>query len=142
MNTVTPFKLHSSEQLNEAKMLSDLELVERIVGGDLALYELIMRRYNQRLFRIARSILQDDGEAEDMVQDTWIKAYEKLATFRGPQGFASWLSRIATNMAIMRSRRADWSQPHLTVGNSNPEEPMQLPTSKKYTPEGAAWNGL
>ena len=54
------------------------------MGGDLALYELIMRRYNQRLFRIARSILQDDGEAEDMVQDTWIKAYEKLATFRGP----------------------------------------------------------
>lgn len=84
MNTVTPFKIHSSEQLNEAKMLSDLELVERIVGEDLALYALIMRRYNQRLFRIARSILQDDGEAEDMVQDTWIKAYEKLATFRGP----------------------------------------------------------
>lgn len=67
--------------MNEAQELSDHELVERVLNGEVGLYELIMRRYNQRLFRIARSVLKDDGEAEDIVQDVWIQVYTQLDSF-------------------------------------------------------------
>lgn len=74
--------------MNEAQELSDHELVERVLNGEVGLYELIMRRYNQRLFRIARSVLKDDGEAEDIVQDVWIQVYTQLDSFRGPEHMA------------------------------------------------------
>lgn len=80
-------------------------LVAQVRGGDAAAFELIMRRYNRRLFRIARGILRDDGEAEDCVQETYVRAWFAMAQFRGPAGFAGWLCRIATNEALMRRRR-------------------------------------
>src|SRR5690606_8059968 len=73
--------------------------------GAMAPFELLMRRYNRRLFRIARGILKDDGEAEDAVQETYVCAWFKLGQFRGPAGFAGWLCQIATNEALMRRRR-------------------------------------
>ncbi|PWG61385.1 RNA polymerase sigma factor [Sediminicurvatus halobius] len=85
--------------------LPDERVVARVRAGEVALFELIMRRYNRRLFRIARSILPDDAEAEDAVQDGYIRAYFQLAQFRGPEGFASWLCRIVRNEALMRLRR-------------------------------------
>ncbi len=85
--------------------LPDEDLVAQIRGGDTAAFELIMRRYNRRLFRIARGILRDDGEAEDCVQETYVRAWFAMAQFRGPAGFAGWLCRIATNEALMRRRK-------------------------------------
>lgn len=85
---------------------SDGELVSRVVNGDQRAFEMIMRRYNQRLFRIARSILGEDDEAMDAVQEAYVKAYFQLSQFRGPQGFASWLSRIVTNESMMRIRKS------------------------------------
>jgi RNA polymerase sigma-70 factor, ECF subfamily len=85
--------------------LPDEDLVAQIRGGDTAAFELIMRRYNRRLFRIARGILRDDGEAEDCVQEAYVRAWFAMAQFRGPAGFAGWLCRIATNEALMRRRR-------------------------------------
>lgn len=76
-----------------------------------------MRRYNQRLFRIARGILKDEYEALDVVQETYIKAYYQLHQFRGPDGFAAWLSRIATNEAMMQMRR----NRHVTYTLDDPE---------------------
>jgi len=61
-----------------ASPLSDEEIVLRVQAGDTALYEVLMRRYNQRLFRIARSVVRDDDEAEDVTQDTWVRAYASL----------------------------------------------------------------
>lgn len=92
-------------KLRLVENLPDEHLVAQIRGGDTATFELIMRRYNRRLFRIARGILRDDGEAEDCVQETYIRAWFALAQFRGPAGFAGWLCRIATNEALMRRRR-------------------------------------
>jgi len=92
------------------EQLSDAELVTRIRNGEPALFELIMRRYNRRLFRIARSILGDDAAAEDAMQEAYVTAYFKLGQFRGPEGFAGWLCQIATNHALMQRRRA-----HVTV---------------------------
>jgi RNA polymerase sigma-70 factor, ECF subfamily len=62
-----------------------------VCAGESALYELIMRRYNRRLFRPARSIIANDADAEDVVQDTYVSAFFKLKQFRGPHGFGTWL---------------------------------------------------
>lgn len=85
--------------------LSDAEVVARIRAGEHALFELVMRRYNQRLFRVARGILRNSPEAEDAVQNGYIRAFQSLAQFRGPHGFGAWLSRIVANEALMIIRK-------------------------------------
>jgi RNA polymerase sigma-70 factor (ECF subfamily) len=85
--------------------LSDATVVGRVLAGDSALYELVMRRHNRLLFRVARGIVRDDDEARDVVQAAYVRAYYHLDQFRGPAGFASWLARIATNEALGRTRR-------------------------------------
>jgi RNA polymerase sigma-70 factor (ECF subfamily) len=89
-----------------AQPASDSELAARILAGDDALFELIMRRCNRLLFRLARAIVQDDDEARDVVQAAYIRAYYRLADFRGPNGIKSWLARIVINEANARRRRA------------------------------------
>jgi RNA polymerase sigma-70 factor (ECF subfamily) len=84
--------------------LPDRDLVARVRAGDAAAFELIMRRHNRRLFRLARSILRNDFEAEDVVQATYVQAYAKLDEFVGPHGFPAWLGRIAINEALGRLR--------------------------------------
>ena len=85
--------------------LSDEEVVARVLEGDASLYEILMRRYNQRLFRVARGILADDAEAEDVVQDAWVRAFRELAGFRGEARFATWVTRIACHEALARARK-------------------------------------
>jgi RNA polymerase sigma factor (sigma-70 family) len=84
---------------------SDVELVHAIAADDHAAFERLMRRYNGRLFRIARAILKDDAEAEDAVQDAYLDAYRHIGEFRGQSQVATWLTRIAINQALMRLRR-------------------------------------
>ena len=67
-------------------------------------FERIMRQYNQRLFRVARSILRDDADAEDALQDAYVQAYRKLDDFRGDAELSTWLTRIVINQALMRVR--------------------------------------
>jgi len=97
--------LAQRRDLQLLEQMSDADLASRVCRGDTPLFELIMRRYNRRLFRIARGILGNDAEAEDAVQEAYVCAWSKLAQFRGPEGFASWLCQIATNEALMRRRR-------------------------------------
>jgi RNA polymerase sigma-70 factor (ECF subfamily) len=84
---------------------SDAELAQRIGAGDQRAFELLMRRHNQLLFRTARSILHDDAEAEDVVQDTYLLAYRAIGQFRGDARLSTWLTRIVVNEAIARSRK-------------------------------------
>jgi RNA polymerase sigma-70 factor, ECF subfamily len=84
--------------------LPDALLVSRVRAGDAAAFELIMRRHNRRLFRLARSVLRNGADAEDVVQATYVQAYAKLHEFVGPQGFPAWLGRIALNEALGRAR--------------------------------------
>ena len=92
--------------------LSDEEVVERVLAGDTALYEVVMRRYNTRLYRVARSILKNDGEAEDVMQDAYVKAFQHLSQFARRAKFSTWLTRIAVHEAIARVQEArrfeDW----------------------------------
>lgn len=85
--------------------LSDDEVVERVLAGDTSLFEILMRRYNQRLFRVARGILADDAEAEDVMQEAYMRAFRELATFRGESLFSTWLTRIACYEALARVRK-------------------------------------
>jgi RNA polymerase sigma-70 factor (ECF subfamily) len=84
----------------------DAPLVARVLAGDLAAFELIMRRHNPRLYRVARSILRDASEAEDVVQEAYVRCYEHLAEFRGGARFSTWLTRIALHEALSRRRKA------------------------------------
>src|SRR5688572_31272615 len=85
--------------------LSDADLVQRILSGDMRAMETLMRLHNRMLYRTARAILRDDAEAEDAVQDAYLQAYRKLATFRGESKLSTWLVRITANEALMRRRR-------------------------------------
>jgi RNA polymerase sigma-70 factor (ECF subfamily) len=85
--------------------LADEEVVERVLAGETELFEILMRRYNQRLYRVARAILVDDGEAEDVMQDAYVRAYAHLGQFAGRSRFATWLTRIAVHEALARARR-------------------------------------
>jgi RNA polymerase sigma-70 factor, ECF subfamily len=85
--------------------LRDEEVVARVLGGETALFEILMRRYNQRLYRVARVILREDGEAEDVMQDAYVRAYEHLNQFAGKAAFSTWLTRIAIHEALARKRR-------------------------------------
>lgn len=90
---------------NDVVALPDAVLVDRAKMGDPAAFELIMRRYNQRLYRLTRGILRSGTEAEDVLQETYLRVYEKLADFIGPEGFASWIGKIAINEALGRLRK-------------------------------------
>ena len=84
--------------------LADSELIERIRAGKTALYETLMRRYNQRLYRIARVILRNPEEAEDVVQEAYVRAYTHLDQFAGAAKFSTWLTKIAIHEALARLR--------------------------------------
>jgi len=90
--------------VGSAEEMTDEVVVERVKAGDTALYEIIMRRYNQRLYRVASAILRDAGEAEDVMQDTYVRAFQFLHQFAGDASFSTWLTRIAVNESLRRLR--------------------------------------
>ncbi|HKO71588.1 MAG TPA: RNA polymerase sigma factor [Bradyrhizobium sp.] len=84
---------------------ADAELVKRAIGRDESAIRSIMQANNRRLYRLARGILRNDSEAEDVVQETYVRALTHLEEFRGDSSLATWLSRIAMNEALGRLRR-------------------------------------
>jgi RNA polymerase sigma-70 factor, ECF subfamily len=101
--------------------LADEEVVARVLAGDTALYEVLMRRYNQRLFRIARAMLLDDNEAEDVMQDAYVRAYASLDRFAGRAKFSTWLTKIAIYEASSRLRKRKRIQDF----PASPDQPSQ-----------------
>ncbi len=91
--------------ISELVLLSDNEIVQRVLAGEIEAYEVIMRRHNQRLYRAARAILRSDDEAEDVIQETYVRAYQHLRDFAGEAQLSTWLTRIAVNEALSRLRR-------------------------------------
>jgi RNA polymerase sigma-70 factor (ECF subfamily) len=114
--------------------LADVAIIARVLAGDVALFELIMRRYNRLLFRLARAILRDDEEARDAVQTAYVRAYYHLNQFKGPTGFKSWLARIVVNEANGRLRRAPMLVKH-------DDQILALPDWDADGPERAAITG-
>jgi RNA polymerase sigma-70 factor (ECF subfamily) len=83
----------------------DIALVERVRQGDLAAFEQLMQQYDRKIFRIAQHITQNREDAEDIVQDTFLKAFTKIEQFQGNAKFYTWLVRIAVNESLMRLRK-------------------------------------
>ncbi len=98
MSTIQPIAGDAGEH-------PDLALVERVRAGDLAAYDTLVRKYERQVFRIAQHITQNREDAEDVMQDAFLKAYEKLDQFQGNAKFYTWLVRIAVNESLMRLRK-------------------------------------
>lgn len=118
-----------------AQNLTDEQLVQRVCAGDVALFEMLMRRNNRRLYRTLRSLLRNEAEIEDAMQAVYVLAYSKLGTFRGDAKLDTWLTQIALNEALGRLRR-DRRHPLLSLATvSEPElsahEPAQ-PTPEAH----------
>src|SRR5476651_2542399 len=96
---------HAQAPQTAAVATGDTELVARALARDEAAVRAIMQANNRRLYRIARGILRNDSEAEDVVQETYVRAFTHLEDFRGDSSLATWLARIAMNEALGRLRR-------------------------------------
>ncbi len=117
---------------------TDEEVVARVLQGDTALFEIIMRRYNQRLYRVARAVLRDDAEAEDVMQDAYVRAFQHLDQFEGRAKFSTWLTRIAVHEALARTRRRNRFDDLESIIESAGESMI---TSTEPSPEQQASSG-
>lgn len=116
--------------------ISDTEVVERVLQGEKELYELLMRRHNQKLYRTVRSYLKGETEVEDVMQDTYIKAYEKLPQFRNDSLFSTWLLRIGINTALGKLREGKKFIPTaLLEGALDNNQFLQIPEPSLMNPE-------
>ena len=94
----------SAQMLEQWNTLTDEEIVTRVLAGQTALFEVLMRRCNERVYRVARAIVRDDHEAEDVMQQAYVNAYTHLRQFTASARFSTWLARIAVNEALARLR--------------------------------------
>jgi RNA polymerase sigma-70 factor (ECF subfamily) len=104
----------------------DLTLAQRALAGDGGAFRAIMKRNNQRLYRLARSIIRNDSEAEDIVQEAYVTAFAHLGGFRGDASLATWLSRIVINEALGRVRKLK-SRGDLSGRNDRDVEAQVIP---------------
>lgn len=118
---------------------SDARTLTAVLAGNLDAYESIVRHHNQRLFRIARSIVSDDAEAMDIVQDSFIAAYERLTDLKEPKALAVWLARIVRNTALMRLRKNRRYQFMEEADLENVRE-MSVREPRQTLPEGEVAN--
>jgi RNA polymerase sigma-70 factor (ECF subfamily) len=114
-------------------LASDEDIVRRVLSGEVEAFELVMRRYNRRIYRIVRAILRSDDEAEDVMQEAYTKAYAHLRDFAGRARFSTWLTRIAVHEAFARSRQGRRFE---LVENADME--TQTPRESARTPEQRA----
>lgn len=107
---------------------SDEEIIARVLDGEQALFELLMRRHNQRVYRTVRAILRRDDDCEDVMQQTYINAFLHLGQFQRHARFSTWLTRIAVNEAIQRGRRLGRRpEEHLPDGDAAHVPPASAP---------------
>jgi RNA polymerase sigma-70 factor, ECF subfamily len=99
-----------------SQALPDVEVVRLVIAGETGLFEILMRRYNQRLYRVARAILKDDAEVEDVMQQAYVNAYVHLDQFAERASFSTWLTKIAVHEALARARRRNASGFHGGAG--------------------------
>jgi len=134
MNGMTSLATAASPQQDDAT------LAARVVAGDVAAFELLMRRHNRRLYRLARAMLRDGAEAEDALQDAYLAAYQSLASWRGEASLATWLTRVVSNQCLARLRRQarrDNIVPMVALPALDEPEPAMLAAPDTESPERA-----
>jgi RNA polymerase sigma-70 factor (ECF subfamily) len=113
-------------------MDTDSELIDKIIQGDKRLYEGIIRKYNQRLYRIARSFIKNEDEIEDVMQETYIKAYQHLKQFEGKSQFSTWITRILINQANHSLNKEKRVKNHIVTSS---EDIPDIKPSSEPTPD-------
>ena len=131
-------QLVSAQVLEQWNTLTDEQVVTHVLAGQTALFEVLMRRYNERVYRVARAIVRDDEEAEDVMQQAYCNAYAHLRQFAGKARFSTWLTRIAINESLARVRRRGQYEPY--DDESSNVEPF-MPRSADANPEHQAFTG-
>ncbi len=124
----------SSAAASKPSGATEEEIVRRVIDGETALFEVLMRRYNPRVYRAVRSILRDEAEAEDAMQQTYLQAFARLRDFAGQAAFSTWLTRIAINEALGRLRKGS----RLSVVEEVPEPAEGSMTAPPESPEDRA----
>jgi RNA polymerase sigma-70 factor (ECF subfamily) len=119
--------MYSAATLEGLSLLSDEAIVSQVLDGHAAMFEVLMRRHNERLFRAARAILKDAGEAEDVMQQAYVNAYAHLSQFDRRASFATWLTRIAVNEALARARTRGRYQ---SIEDGDAIEELPLPSGE------------
>ncbi len=115
--------------------ISDFDVISRIHSGEKELYEILLRRNNQKLFRVVRSYINDLEEIEDIMQNTYLKAYEKLHQFKYNAQFSTWLLRIGINETLARLKaKTKYIDLHLSE-NYTSNLILEIPDSEQLNPE-------
>ena len=117
----------------------DASVVRRVLTGDRTAFALLMRRFNRRLYRLARAIVGDDAEAEDALQEAYLKAYRALSQFRGDSSVATWLSRLVVNECLGRLRRKARRENVIPMTPSPADGELEaVPSDEVGAPDAAA----
>lgn len=113
-------------------IITDNEIINRILSGEKDLYAMIIRKYNQRFYRVAMAIINDDAEVEDVMQVAYIKAYENIGKFEFKSNLSTWLTRILINESLLRLRKR--RQSFRNIDPSFNKENYQPQTMDDQTP--------
>jgi RNA polymerase sigma-70 factor (ECF subfamily) len=116
---------------------SDDDVIRQVLEGNTAMFELLMRRYNERVYRAARAIVRDDPEAEDVMQQAYVNAFTHLRQFTGAARFSTWLTKIAVNESLARVRRRGRYQ----AFDDDLENPETVTHERSDNPERQAFTG-
>lgn len=117
--------------------LPDSKVVQRVLEGEKELFEILLRRYNQRLFRVIRSYIHSEDDARDIMQEAYVKAYLKLQQFNNQSSFSTWLIRIGINEALQSIRKRKRQMTNYGVTESL-ENVFHLPDTNLMNPEKQA----
>src|SRR6478609_2852601 len=120
-----------------SSQLDDTAVVRRVLAGEKELFEILLRRYNQTLYRVLRGYLKDPFEIQDAMQNAYLKAFDKLSQFQGNSAFSTWLIRIGINEALLRLKEVKRGKVvHLNSPELDPDVFNQLP-DRQMNPEKA-----
>ena len=137
MDTLTP------DGAAPTATLADEEIVRRVRAGDSAVFEILMRRHNQRVYRVVRAVVKDDADIEDVMQQAYINAFTHLHQFEDRSQFSTWLIRIALHEAFGRRRKMQRAETTTARNRSDvdddPGEFMDTVTSPEADPERQAY---
>ncbi len=126
--------LEAAKRMGVDHLMPDDEVVQRVLAGEIDLFELIMRRYNRRLYRVVLSILGNDSEVEPVMQDAYVSAFTHLDQFAGRSKFSTWLTKIAVYEALSRRKRQNRFVDLDSIAESDKERSDML-ASKDKNPE-------
>src|SRR5262249_49690913 len=119
----------------------DGDIVERVLAGERALFEILMRRHNQRIYRTVRAVLKDEQDAEDAMQQAYVNAFTHLHQFERRAQFSTWLTRIALNEALQRRRKRSATLDPAPIDGEGRGDRMDSIPSPQPDPERQAYAG-